>query len=158
MNYKENAAIVKKYLDENDWHYEEVDHGTAVTFQSGIGGFAEKGGLYDSYRFTLLVGDDAVQSYAVMPGANKAKIPEVAEFVTRANYNLKFGNFDLDYRDGEVRFHIAFPSCVLANDLEDSLGFILGGGATMLDRYARGYMKIIMGDMTPEAAIKEIEN
>lgn len=158
MNYKENAALVKKYLDDNDWHYEENDHGNVVTYHGGIGGFSEKGGLYDSYKFILFVSEDAVQSYASMPAPAKTKLAEIAEFVTRANHGLKFGKFELDYNDGEVRFHISFPSCVLQNDLDDSLAFILGGGVSMLHRYARGYMKVVMGDITPEAAIKEIES
>lgn len=28
----------------------------------------------------------------------------MAEFICRANYNLKNGNFEMDYRDGEIRF------------------------------------------------------
>ena len=157
MSYKKNAAIVKKYLDDNDWNYEEQELGKTVAYKGGIGGLAEEGGVFDSYNFVLLVGEETVQSYAVMPTSAKSKLAEVAEFITRANYGMWFGNFDLDYSDGEVRFHICFPACVLQNDLEDSLNFMITGGVLMLNKYARGYMKVIMGDITPEAAIKEIE-
>ena len=80
-NYKENAAFVKKFLDEDDWHYEANDHGSVATVTGGIGGFK---GLYNSYRFILFVGDDELQNYAMLPASAKDKLPEMAEFITRA--------------------------------------------------------------------------
>jgi hypothetical protein len=36
--------------------------------------------------------------------ASEATRPSVAEFITRANYGVIIGNFELDYQDGTVRF------------------------------------------------------
>ena len=43
--------------------------------------------------------------YVIAP----VKAPEevraaVAEYITRANYGLRIGNFEMDYTDGEVRY------------------------------------------------------
>ena len=140
MSYKKNAAIVKKYLDDRGWKFKEQDLGKTVAYKGGIGGLAEEGGVFDSYNFVLLVDENSVQSHTLMPTSAKSKLAEVAEFITRANCGRRFGNFKLDYSDGEVRFHICFPACVLQNDLEDSLNFMITGGVLMLNRYARGYM------------------
>jgi hypothetical protein len=33
-----------------------------------------------------------------------ARVPAIAELITRANYGLAIGNFELDYADGELRY------------------------------------------------------
>lgn len=53
----------------------------------------------------VLVDLDVLLFYALAP----FKVPEdarmaVAEFITRANYGMRIGNFELDLRDGEVRY------------------------------------------------------
>ena len=35
-SYKENMEVVKKFLDENDWHYDMHDHGNVATFTGGV--------------------------------------------------------------------------------------------------------------------------
>ena len=43
--------------------------------------------------------------YAVAPIKTPDEVrPAVSEYVTRANYGLRIGNFELDYGDGEVRY------------------------------------------------------
>ena len=43
--------------------------------------------------------------YSVVPFlADEETRSEVAEFITRANYGLILGNFEMDFDDGEIRF------------------------------------------------------
>ncbi len=80
----------------------------------------------------------------------------IAEYITRANYGLIIGNFEMDFNDGEIRFKTSV-------DLEDgeSLNTILTNlvrvNFSMFDRYYAGFMKIVWGAKSPEAAVKEIE-
>ena len=152
-NYKENAEFVRKFLDANDWHYEMNDHGRVATFTGGVGGFK---GLYNSFRFILFVGEDEVQNYAMFPASAKDKLPEMAEFITRANYGLKYGDFEMDWDDGEVRFHLAFPIAAVRAD-EMILPTLLVAPPKMLDKYSKGFTEVLMGLKTPNDAIKECE-
>jgi len=82
--------------------------------------------------------------------------PAVAEFLTRANYNMILGNFELDFSDGEVRFKTSVKvgdGALAANLIEP---VVFANLATM-DRYLPGIMAVGFGGQSPEAAIKEIE-
>ncbi|MBQ2632828.1 MAG: YbjN domain-containing protein [Kiritimatiellae bacterium] len=152
-SYKENMDVVKKFLDENDWHYDMHDHGHVATFTGGVGGFK---GLYNSFRFILFVGEDEVQNYATFPASAKDKLPEMAEFITRANYGLKYGDFEMDWNDGEVRFHLTFSMSAVRAD-EMILPTLLLAPPRMLDQYSKGFTEVLMGLKTPADAIKDCE-
>ena len=129
------------------------DHGHVATFSGGVGGFK---GVYNFSRFAMIVDDDAVQNYATYPASAKDKIPQVAEFIARANFGLKYGAFEMDYSDREVRFHLAFPMSAVRAD-EDLLPIMLGIPPKMLDESAKGFTEVIMGLKTPEEVIKDCE-
>lgn len=84
------------------------------------------------------------------------KRPIMAEYVARANYGLFLGNFELDFRDGEIRFKTSV-------DVEDDrlspalLKQLVYSNVRMMDRYFPGILKVIYSDVTPAAAIAEIE-
>ena len=152
-NYKENAEFVKKFLDDNDWHYDMHDLDKVMVFTGGVSGFK---GLYNSFRFLMLVGDDEVQNYAMLPASAKDKLPQMAEFITRANYGLKYGAFEMDYNDGKVRFHLTFPMTAIRAD-RLLLPTLLALPPKMLDQYAKGFTEVLMDLNTPEAAVKDCE-
>ena len=154
--YKENAALVKRYLDAHDWHYEMTEHPEAgmVTFSGGVGGFE---GAYASFRFVMFVDDTLVQNYAMLPSSFKGKVPEVVEFITRANYGMNLGAFEFDYDDFEVRFHLAFPVPAVRAE-EDLVAVLLQVPPRTLDKYAKGFTWIIQGAKTPAEAVRVCED
>ena len=152
-NYKENADFITKYLDDDEWKYELHDTGTVAVLTGGVGGFK---GLYNSFRYLLIVGDDEVQNYTTFPASAKQKRPQIAEFITRANYGLKYGAFEMDWNDGEVRFHLTIPmSAILADS--NHIPALMALPSQMLDRYSRGFTEVLMDLKTPEEAIKDCE-
>ena len=152
-SYKENAEFVKKFLDDDDWHYEMIDYDKVMVFTGGVGGFK---GLYNSFQYLIFVGEDEVQNYATFPVSAKDKLPQMAEFITRANYGLKYGAFEMGYNDGEVRFHLAFPMTTIWVD-RLLLPTLLALPPKMLDQYAKGFTEVLMDLKTPEDAIKDCE-
>lgn len=80
----------------------------------------------------------------------------VAEFITRANYGMIIGNFEMDYADGEVRYKTYFDAagseltrkCVEAHVFTN---------LTVFDRYNAGLMGVAFGDVEPKTAIAKIE-
>lgn len=152
-DYRANAETVRKYLDGNDWHYKTEDTGSAMFFIGDVGSF---NGLYRTFRFVMFVGDEAVQNYAILPASAKDRLPQMAEFITRANYGLTNGAFEMDYAEGQVRFRLTYPiSAVLAD--ENALLKILTFPPAVLNRYSKGFAEVLMGSKTPEAAVRECE-
>lgn len=95
--------------------------------------------------------------YSVVPlNVPGDRRPAMAEFLTRANYGLPLGNFEMDFADGEVRFKTSI-------DVEDDrLSEALIRNAVYmnlftLDKYLPGIMAVMYGDVTPVQAIAEIE-
>ena len=153
-NYKENMEVVKKFLDDNDWHYDMQDHGRVGVFMGGVGGFK---GLYNSFRFILFVGDDELQNYAMFPASAKDKLPEIAEFITRANYGLHMGCFELDFNDGEIRYKMSISNTALEANPDDEIGRIMSIPCSTIDTYSSGIIGVLSGYEEPEEAVKRCE-
>ncbi len=145
-NYKENAEFIKNFLDGADCHYEMQDHGSLVTFC----------GVYNSFRFVMFVDDDVAQNYATLSVSFKDELPQMAEFITRANYGLKYGAFEMNYDNGDVRFHLTFPMAAIRAD-KMLLQMLLAIPAQMLDKYMKGFSEVFWDLKTPEEAIKDCE-
>lgn len=81
----------------------------------------------------------------------------MAEFLTRANYGLVIGNFEMDFEDGEVRYKTSIDvgGGPLTSDLIRPLVYI---NMLTMDRYLPGIMKVAFGDTEPAQAIAEIED
>jgi hypothetical protein len=82
--------------------------------------------------------------------------PAAAEFLTRANWGLLIGNFELDYVDGEIRYKtsIQLNGAALTAALLHPLLF---GNLDVMDRYLPGIEAVIALRQTPGAAIAAVE-
>ena len=96
--------------------------------------------------------------YALYPmKAPEEKRQSVAEYVTRANYGLVIGNFELDMGDGEVRYKtsIDVEGAQLTLSLFRSL---VQANLVTADRYYPGFMALLYTSVTPAEAIAQIEH
>jgi len=83
--------------------------------------------------------------------------PSVAEAITRANYGLKLGRFEMDYSDGELRFYVAH----LTSDgklSDEVIERMIKTTVVMLDHYLPAFMSVIYGNESPEEAIRREES
>lgn len=80
----------------------------------------------------------------------------VAEFITRANYGMRIGNFEMDFSDGEVRYKssLDFEGTTLTPAL---IKQAIYPAVQTMDRYLPGLMKVIYRSKPPAEAITEIE-
>ena len=81
---------------------------------------------------------------------------QMAEFICRANYGLKNGCFEMDWKDGEIRF----KSYVDCKDLLPSTTVVKNSvhcTAAMVKRYAPGIVDIIFGGAKAKDAITKCE-
>lgn len=91
----------------------------------------------------------------------QCRVPEkkrqaVAEFLTRANYGLWLGNFELDFRDGEVRYKTSLDLADVELTTE-LLAALLRSNVSTVDRYLPGLMSVLWNDVPPQDAVGLIE-
>ena len=85
-----------------------------------------------------------------------AKRPDVAEFLTRANYGMLIGNFEMDYADGEVRYRTSVD--VEGSELvQTMIKNIVYVNVLMMDKYLPGLMSVIYAGVSPQEAIEKVE-
>ena len=144
--------MVTAYFDGNDWPYERVEGHSDVlrTVYEGKNGHLE---CFCQAREDF----QQVLFYSVWDEpCPEARRPVMAEFVTRANYGMLIGNFELDYIDGEVRYKtsIDLESAQLTQMLIHNL--VVASVMTM-DRYLPGVIGVARSALDPVSAILQVE-
>lgn len=143
-------ALVE-FLEKDGWTYKRLGHHEAI--EMGVAG--ENG----NYRLVATVdGDRSILRFLCFV---EGKVPEtrrrdVMEYLTRANYGLLLGNFELDLGDGELRFKNSadLEGAELSYTAYQNLLYL---SVAMIDRYYPGLQRVITGSADPAAAIAEVE-
>lgn len=143
--------LLSTYLDEDEWFPRRINGKYAYSMS-----YTGKNGDLRCYAI-VRVDLEEFLFYAVAP----VKVPDevrlaVSEYLTRANYGLRIGNFELDYSDGEVRYKssIDFEGQTLTSDL---IRNVIYPAVHTMDRYLPGLLRVSFGGATPLEAIEEIE-
>lgn len=117
-------------------------------------------GQVASYRVIgrIEADQDLFQVFGLIPiRVPKGCRPAVAETITRANFGLKVGNFEMDFDDGELRYQIAH---LLAGDSLDgeTVRRLIGTTMAMMDRYLPAILAVIYGNELPADAVRFAES
>ncbi len=143
--------LLSSYLDDDEWFPRRIEGKYAYSMS-----YSGKNGDLRCYAI-IRVDLEEFLFYAVAP----VKVPEevrmaVAEYLTRANYGLRIGNFELDYSDGEVRYKssLDFEGQTLTSDL---IRNAIYPAVHTMDRYLPGLLRVSFGGATPHEAIEEVE-
>ena len=141
MQHRLEQKGVKYYTKEN-----------VINFSINIGE------IIGSLKLTIHILDDSYVSYATL---NNKAAPEnycnIAEYLHRANFGLAFGNFEMDYFDGEIRYKYAVEIDNHNNISNHILDKCVLLPCLMFDRYGSGMMKLMLGVGTPEELIQVAE-
>ena len=138
--------VVIAGVEQNGWSYTRRDDNVILFPVAG------RQASYDAVVMTH-EGMQYVTTYCSIatraPGDRRVA---VAEAITRANFGLPVGGFELDFEDGEVRFRVgidveggSFAPVMMQN--------MLGLSVAMCDRYHDALMRVMFADMEPAAAI-----
>ncbi len=143
---------LKRFFDEDEWPYSEVEGRPALSMS-----FAGKNGTWTCYARA----EEEKQMclfYSYCPvKATENKRPVLADFLTRANYGLFIGNFEMDYNDGEIRYKTSID--VEGTEINSALiKRIVYDNLAVMDKYLPGVMSVIYGGASPTEAIAEVEN
>mmetsp|Transcript_5989 Transcript_5989/g.10005 ORF Transcript_5989/g.10005 Transcript_5989/m.10005 type:complete len:209 (+) Transcript_5989:159-785(+) len=147
--------VVKQHLDAETWAYnvdvQEENHRTVIT----AGAKGENG----SYRVLMDVKEARslllifIKSHINFPENNRENL---AVYLTRANYGLALGNFELDMEDGEVRYKCT--TTVTGGSLSvEMVNAMLQNSLVTMDRYFGNMVKVGYGVMSAKQAIQEVE-
>ena len=139
------------FFKEDNWPFSQVE-GKPVLWMD----FAGKNG-----RWTCFAREEEDKQIFMFHSYLPVKAPEdkrpvLADFLTRANYGLYIGNFEMDYNDGEVRYKTSLD----VENTELNAALIKGvvyPNVTIMDKYLPGIMSIIYGGSSPTEAIALVE-
>lgn len=145
--------LVRDYMDKEEWKYEydssENLINSGVTLKCKL----------QKVRIGMKFNEDGFTVVAIAPmNVGEEYRASVAEYLTRANYGLKNGNFEMDYRDGEVRYKIYTNYKGLDTISEDIIEDSIVIPALMFDRYGDGLAALLFGFSTPEDEIRKAES
>lgn len=149
---QELANLVKQWLDAEDFHY---------NFDEELGRFdygVQCNTKFNQLRCIIGIGETYIVFYYICPlHATSEQLASIAEFITRANYGLTLGCFELDFNDGEIRYRMTancdgiLPSPAILNDC-----FILP--INMFERYGDALASVLLDFSTAKEAIEKVEN
>jgi len=151
MNRGENFRKMVTFFEQNDLRF-QIHPVEPLVFMQMTG---ENG----TWSF-LAMCDDVKDRFSTISSA-PVRIPApkraaVAEYLTRANWGLAIGNFELDYSDGEVRYKVSMDTDGIQLN-EQLIGQTVAVNCRMMDRYLPGLMAVAYSNETPESAVKRIE-
>ena len=153
MSYsKVLANVVREVLEEEEWGFD----------------FDEEKGFFTPYRLSLNnklgsctmfidVREESIICYSnIAPKATDEKSKSSAmEYLTRANYGLRSGNFEIDLEDGSMRFK-CYLECGQGIPDKIAVGRLLWS-AGIWERYGDNLLAVLLGVKEPEQAIKDAE-
>ena len=104
--------------------------------------------------------DQLLFKFMLPISADETERDSVGEFLLRANYGLKIGGFDFDYRDGEISYRISL-FCGREDfhpPTYDQINFSVIIGLMMVEKYGNALVKVMFGLLEPEEAIELAES
>ncbi len=141
-----------QFFKEEAWVFVEIEGKPALSLN-----YAGKSGTWSCFA-KAEEDKDMMLFYSYCP----VKVPEnkrplVGDFLTRANYGLLIGNFEMDYNDGEVRYKTSID--VEGDQLSVALvKRLVYDNLAVMDRYLPGVLSVIYGGASPTEAIAQVEN
>ncbi|MCC6453983.1 MAG: YbjN domain-containing protein [Caldilineaceae bacterium] len=140
-----------KFMENDGWHPQAVEDN--LVYRAYFVGHNGEVTCFAQIRADL----EQFIFYVVMPVRAPAQMRlAVAEYLTRANYGLRIGNFEMDFDDGEVRY----KSSVDFEGVELTPGLIrnvMYPAVQTMDRYLPGVLSVVFGGKSAEEAIIAIE-
>ncbi len=139
------------FFEADEWPFERIEELPMVRSR-----YAGRNGNYDCW-FQARDAEQQMMFYCrTTINAPEEKRAALSEFMTRANYGMVIGNFELDLNDGEIRYKVSVD--VEGIELDNLfLKNISYTGVVTMDRYFTGIAKVLFSDIDPAVAVQEIE-
>ncbi len=148
----EHASISDMVVDffyKHEWIFEKSEDSTAF--------LSEIRGTNGVFQCIAQVDEPDGVTFFVVLGSKIpiAKVPKIIEFLNRVNYQLYAGNFEMDCRDGEIRYKdtIDARGGVLTSLMLEVMFF---RNLFTMDEYVPSIMSVAYTEMTPVQAFMQM--
>lgn len=145
------GSAVRDYLTADGWPHRELPDSAGIEV-----GYQGENGRWPVYVLT----DDDV-GLCIVYSMSPVQVPEdaraaVCEFLTRINYGLTVGGFEMDLADGEVRFRtsVAVGEAVVPVEIIHRL---LHLNVLAMDRHLPGLLALVADASDVEGALGRID-
>ena len=143
---------VINFFKENNWLFFQMEQEPALqmSFQGENG------------QWMCLVKVREEQEQLIFYSISPVKVAEnkrlvMAEFLSRANFGLSIGNFELNFADGQIRYKTSIAA--KGNGVNSALiGQLIFANLLTMDEYLPGIMSIIYTELSAVEVIAQIES
>ncbi len=144
-------SVVEQFLTADDWNFEQIEDKDIL--KTGV--------RADNGTYLLFFDVKEEPEQVILYVIYEENVPEdkraaVAEFLTRANYPLIIGNFEMDFRDGEVRYKVSIDieGGLLVPKMVENM---ISAGVRTADWFYPGFQSVLEGRQSPEHAIAALQ-
>ncbi len=144
---------IKNFFEENDWKYTFNEEKNIFSTELNMNNVLGILRMYIFLRETSYVVSTVLNS-----SVEEQYYGQISEYLHRANFGMRNGNFEFDYNDGEVRFKtfVNFEDMELSDAVIADSIFV---SAAMVDQYGKKLIQLMVSDAeTPSDLIEEIES
>ena len=144
---------IKQFFSEDEWFFIDDEEGDKLRLSMNHWG--ENGRFFCKAEYNEK--QKIFYFYSYFPiNVAEDKRAKMAEFLTRVNYGIRIGNFEMDFEDGEVRYRASLDMenheithALVSNHVYPNVW--------MMDRYLPGLFEVVYSDKNPEEIINSIE-
>ena len=151
---QEIVDCIRYFLVDDDWNFDFDDEKGIFRFGVNLDSKLK------NVRYFVPVRSDGYTVYAISPiNADTDDIDvmrQMNEFINRANYGLRNGNFELDVRDGEIRYKI-YVDCDNQLPSKEIIRSSIVIPSVMFERYSPGILDVMFRNSTAEEAVSKCE-
>lgn len=154
MSYSKLLAnLVKEVLEEEEWGFDfDEEKGYFIPYKLNLNSKLGSCSMFIDIREEAVI---CYSNISVKAPDEKSKMA-VMEYLTRANFGLRNGNFELDLDDGTMRYK-CYLECGQGVPDKIAVGRLLWS-AGIWERYGDGLLAVLLGQKTPLDAINDAES
>lgn len=153
MSYsKEIASRIVRFLEDDDWKFKLDEDREVIKSGLTMDNKMKKVDILFDLR------DDKFLLFMTFPlGTDEDERPEMCVLLNRINYNLMFGNFEMDSRDGEVRFRMSVD-CDNCLPSQEVIRHAVYRSAATCSKYGNAIVQVMMGFASADEAYAAAQN
>lgn len=141
---------VKRHLDFVPFHYQEDERGFHLSIEGRSGQW--------KVIVRIREQDDQIAIYSIA----SFNVPEdrrqaLCEFLSRANYGLRIGNYEIDLNDGEIRYKTSIDLEDVSEIPDTVIRNLIRANLATFDRYLGACQRVTFGGVDPKDAVEEAE-
>lgn len=143
--------LIEEFFDENEWNYDYDEKSNLFTTNINMNN------MLGTLEIYIKIHKNSYVVYVVL----NSKIEEpfydkIAEYLHRANYGMRNGNFEMDYTDGEIRYKtfVGFEGIKLSAKIVERSILV---PIFMFEKYGINLYRIILDDDDPKQLIENVE-